>query len=292
MKNDKIVESWSRVDPNQEVQDRILNEILKKNDESKKYDINILSKMNLKRRIITPITMGVVAFLLLGGVTVYARNMSKGKVVLHSANSETNVDTDVEFQVNEDIRIEYGKIQGEITNCSAMLKKQYENYDPFSSVMPDILEKKFDSIDEAIEYVGYDELIFPHVEYSGDSVVSVDGNEKGEILKIQVRAENKLASTVSYQTAAILFTEKSDSDCGVEFTSYSSDFEGASHTTKVESYGDREFYIVNSTEYEDGWLNQDVYLIENKVIYELNLHFKNEDQEKANQIMSEWMKSF
>ena len=54
----------------------------------------------------------------------------------------------------------------------------------------------------------------------------------------------------------------------------------------------REFWVVDSTEFEDGWLNKMVYWQENNVIYTLDIRYQKEDEKQVAALATNWMEGF
>ena len=54
----------------------------------------------------------------------------------------------------------------------------------------------------------------------------------------------------------------------------------------------REFWVVDSTEFEDGWLGKMVYWQENNVIYTLDIRYRKADEKEVTALATNWMEGF
>ena len=54
----------------------------------------------------------------------------------------------------------------------------------------------------------------------------------------------------------------------------------------------REFWVVDSTEFEDGWLGKMVYWQENNVIYTLDIRYRKGDEKEVTALATNWMEGF
>lgn len=285
MKNEKIIDSWNLINPDSESKDRMLDEILNQNGK-------LISRNSNRMKKFIPAVICLAVFL--SGTIVYAMVTSGGILKLFKANPKSSYNTDVVFVADSGkMKINVDKITGEVMQCGQIIKKQYEDYDAFSSQTPGIYSKSFKDLNSAYDYIGYDKLLFPQMNLDLKNVtVTVMGENDGTITSLYSDISYESESSVSVESCSYMYTEFYKGDISLETTSYSSEFEGVDYKAQTKTYNGREFQIVNSSEFEDGWLDCMVYTQTDSVIYELDIVYKQEQREEVNKIMQEWISNF
>ena len=122
--------------------------------------------------------------------------------------------------------------------------------------------------------------------------MSVNGTQEGKITDLALISNYKIVGAIEAQTEARIFTENYTGEIGVGATSYSDDFPGVDYSGETVVRNGREFWLVNSTEFEDGWLNKMVYWQENNVIYTLDIRYQKEDEKQVAALATNWMEGF
>lgn len=293
MKKNKIAESWEKIELNPQSDKRILNQLMQLNGDYKR-EMDCSQKRSAKKSFV-PVLVGLALFFLIGSasVVVYAHLVSSGKLFFHKANEASDKNTDVTFVVDDATRINTKDIRGKVTECEAIMKQQIADYNPLSSLSPYVVDQTFDDISDAIAYIGYDKFVWPKLDEVIDSVkLSVEGTDEGKIKSLVLTSYYEEKGSISAQTEARVFTENYNGEIGVGATSYSDDFPGVDYSGETVVTNGREFWVVDSTEFEDGWLNKMVYWQENNVIYTLDIRYQKEDEKQVAALATNWMEGF
>lgn len=293
MKKNKLAESWDKIKLNRESDKRILDELIQINSNGKKRVE--CPKRHFRQKAFITVVAGIVLFLIVGSVSVaaYAHLFSSGKLFFYKANKSSDKNTDVEFVLDDTTRVDTKDLKGKVMECESVIKQQIEDDDPLSSLSPYAVDKKFDDISEAIAYIGYDKLVWPIMDEVIDSVnLSVEGTEEGKIKELVLTSCYEEMGSISAQTEARIFTENYCGEIGVGATSYSDDFPGVDYSGETVITNGREFWVVDSTEFEDGWLGKMVYWQENKVVYTFDIRYRKGDENKVTELVTRWMNGF
>lgn len=154
-------------------------------------------------------------------------------------------------------------------------------------------KKSFENISDALEYIGYDKFVWPQLDEKTKTInLSVNGTQEGKITDLALISNYKIVGAIEAQTEARIFTENYTGENGVGATSYSDDFPGVDYSGETVVRNGREFWLVNSTEFEDGWLNKMVYWQENNVVYTFSVRYKEVDEKTVTDLAICWMNSF
>ena len=120
----------------------------------------------------------------------------------------------------------------------------------------------------------------------------MEGNDKGLITKVSLVSNYALSDQINVDMSAEIFTDNYNGKISVGVTSYSDAFEGVDYSGKLVETNGRQFWIVDSTEFEDEWLEKIVYWQENSVIYTLNIIYKGGDKKEVDEFVTCWMNGF
>ena len=141
--------------------------------------------------------------------------------------------------------------------------------------------------------IGYDKFVWPQLDEKTKTInLSVNGTQEGKITDLALISNYKIVGAIEAQTEARIFTENYTGEIGVGATSYSDDFPGVDYSGETVVRNGREFWLVNSTEFEDGWLNKMVYWQENNVVYTFSVRYKEVDEKTVMDLAICWMNSF
>ena len=287
MKKNIIAESWNKIELDNESDARILYGLKKANDRQTKTKY---------RGISIPVVASICAILLVcsASAITYAYLVATGKLSFNQSNPQSQNNTDVVYEF-EDVKIEEKELKGKISECKSVIAEQVENYNGYGSASPYAVEKEFSSIHEAIDYIGYSGLKWLQKDKSeSDSScnVIVEGNDKGLITKVSLVSNYALSDQINVDMSAEIFTDNYNGKISVGVTSYSDAFEGVDYSGKLVETNGRQFWIVDSTEFEDEWLEKIVYWQENSVIYTLNIRYKGGDKKEVDEFVTCWMNGF
>lgn len=293
MKKNKIAESWEKIELNPQSDKRILNQLMQLNGDYKR-EVDCSQKRFTKKSFV-PVLVGLALFFLIGSasVVVYAHLVSSGKLFFHKANEASDKNTDVTFVVDDATRVNTKNFKGNIKECESIIKNQVVANNMYSSQSPYGIDKSFDSIKDALDYIGYDKFVWTRFNEKTKSVnLFVDGTQEGKITDLTLISNYKMNGKIEAQTEARIFTENYNGEISVGATSYSDDFPGVDYSGKTVVTNGREFWVVDSTEFEDGWLGKMVYWQENNVIYTLDIRYQKEDEKQVAALATNWMEGF
>lgn len=288
-----MAQSWEKIELNHESDNRILNELILLNSNFEK-DMETQQK-NLVKKSFIPVIVGFALFLLVGSVSavVYAHLLSSGKLLFHKANESSDNHTDVTFVVDDTTRVNTKNFKGNIKECESIIKDQVVVNNMYSSQSPYGVDKSFENISDALEYIGYDKFVWPQLDEKTKTInLSVNGTQEGKITDLALISNYKIVGAIEAQTEARIFTENYTGEIGVGATSYSDDFPGVDYSGETVVRNGREFWLVNSTEFEDGWLNKMVYWQENNVVYTFSVRYKEMDEKTVTDLAICWMNGF
>ena len=284
-----MAQSWEKIELNHESDNRILNELILLNSNFEK-DMETQQK-NLVKKSFIPVIVGFALFLLVGSVSAHL--LSSGKLLFHKANESSDNHTDVTFVVDDTTRVNTKNFKGNIKECESIIKDQVVVNNMYSSQSPYGVDKSFENISDALEYIGYDKFVWPQLDEKTKTInLSVNGTQEGKITDLALISNYKIVGAIEAQTEARIFTENYTGEIGVGATSYSDDFPGVDYSGETVVRNGREFWLVNSTEFEDGWLNKMVYWQENNVVYTFSVRYKEVDEKTVTDLAICWMNGF
>ena len=261
------------------------------------------------------------ALLLIGSLTTYAVLNSGGMLETGKDKPTDQTNSTYKFSVSEDIRIPMKEIHGDVVKLTAEMEERFQKQEPWSSTYPGWLKLPFETEEEALTFIGYKKMNFPHlngtpkqisVEALGNPVYAMEVNkiaqEKGisqeeaanfvdieseemqnvKLVSLRLYAEYQTESTLNYTSTAILNTEYADENTGISGIAWN----GVDFTSHMQIENGREFYVMNAEGFAGEWLGQQVFWQENNVLYLLHVRYKEQDQKQADEVMLEWMNAF
>ena len=186
-------------------------------------------------------------------------------------------------------KISERSLKGDIRKSKAIIKKQYKLHTVFSNWMPGHYQEEFRSQTESIDYVGYKGL--REIRLSGTelgSTVNVYANAKGKITNVNV--ENLyLLGTTRVQLFADIYTNYVEEDVTVltastEKITFREEY--------VETKNGNTCHVIYSSAMESGYLSIGGYIVENDVLYSINIPFLEENEAEAANILETWTSQF
>lgn len=261
------------------------------------------------------------ALLFIGSLTTYAVLNSGGILETGKEKPTDQTNNTYKFSVSEDIRIPMAEIHGDVVKVTTEMEERFQKQELWSSTYPGWQQLPFETEEEALTFIGYKKMNFPHlngtpkqisVEALGNPSYAMEVNriaeEKGisqeeaanfvdiesegmqevKLASIRLYAEYQTDSTLSYTSVAILNTEYASENAAVSGIAWN----GVDFTSHTHVENGREFYVMNAEGFQSEWLSQEVYWQENNVIYILRLHYQEQDQKQADEVMLEWMNAF
>ena len=247
--------------------------------------------------------VAVCAVFLLSGV-VYAATGGDLLNIIRNKGTDGDGETTVEYL--EKTTVLMSDLRGEIQNAPAEIQGQVEAFNALSemermasSVMPEALRKSFGTVEDAIAYIGYDQLNYPKINYPTESVdVDMTGCEVPDgysLSTITMTATQQYSSDPAYfcQTLATFFTEHADANAAMRLSLS----ERAELAEEQRVAGGRTFSILHTNEPDPDYegeklLCTEVFTTENDVVFLFHIVYGEDNRTEAEAVITEWMNSF
>jgi len=185
-----------------------------------------------------------------------------------------------------------GELKGDIREAPERIREQVAAYQVWSSSLPTVYHKSCESAKAAAEYVGYDGLVVPHFPYAeSETQISVLGGRNGRINMVRIESYN-LQEDIRAQAISLIYTTAAEADENGRKLDHA--------ITERLDYSWSEFttengYLcqtVRDTPMASGYMGLDGYIVKDKVLYWLHLAFKENDAERAEEMLRAWAEAF
>lgn len=242
-------------------------------------------------KLLRRLAIAAAALLLLAG-TVYG--VAKG-IEMRRIGSSTGEEDGFEAKTELPL-VKWSSFEGEIKDAGEIIRKQYQDYVPepvWSSYYadPGSYPRRFDRLEEAVEYIGLPGLKtpgFPFAEY--ECSVTAHGDEQGRVDRVMICAEHIERNDIGAQESVTILTEHAQ---GSEFVSghvwtpeFPRDTEFQSYATPA---GNECRIAVLKPEYDSNYMSLTAYLTAGPAFYELNLGaVPREKHEIALDMLRQW----
>ena len=230
--------------------------------------------------------------LLIGSIAVAAATGYGTKIIelftagkgsgTHSDESGYNLSVDI-------VKISQEALEGNIREVPALIREQFENYDPVMSWYPGDWMKKFGSRNDACDYIGYEGLARVSWDLEeGETTLHVYGESDGKLLSVQVETPYS-AGDMRLQFFTNLYTEntKEDITTGTFTTEYMEFTE--SYTTTA---GGLNLHVIETTPLASGYMGTDGYLVKDGILYHLHIAHREKETEQAKALLCQWADLF
>ena len=245
--------------------------------------------------------LAAAAVLLIGGTALAAPLLRGATLRLEKEEIDGEDYYTFHYETDEDTRVSVSKIQGDVLADMEDIPERVANHKPFDSMDPTAVIKRFNTIDEALSYIGYGDLIFPKLDYDYESIhtevcgTKPDGSDRyvPGFISLQTMQKYTGASTLYIQVCAQIRTDACPADGSVLNVALSPDAVVCS--TEEVTVNGRTFTVVRQKNEspDPGWDRMtEVYWLENGISYLLNIPHPEADAEYVERIVTEWMNSF
>ena len=242
-------------------------------------------------KLLRRIAIAAAAVLLLAG-TVYA--VARGIEMRRTgqpAEAEEGFEAKTELPL-----VQWSSFKGEIRNAGEAIVKQYQEYVPepvWSNYLgdPGGYTRRFDRIEEAVNYIGLRELKTPGFPLdSYDCSVTAHGDEEGRVDRVTLYAERIRRNDIGAQETVTILTEHAQ---GSEYASggvWTDEFPRNVEFLRYVTPGGNECRIaVLKPEYDSGFLGLTCYAAAGPAFYELHLGaVPKEKYELSLDMLSQW----
>ena len=200
------------------------------------------------------ILIAVAIMVMIGGSVAVAAGPVGGK--LNTGKKTETADggemIDHEYVAYGDARVDTADIRGSVSKDMMLIPERRENWSAFSSSMPNIINKRFSSIAEALRYIGYAKMSFPEPDYPYEDInTETMGFPDDEERMTDYRPGLIILGTVQkyhsdpdyyFQTSAQIFTTDYPNTESVGIRTAVTD--QATYTSEEKTVGSRTFSIV------------------------------------------------
>lgn len=232
--------------------------------------------------------------LLVGTITV-AATTELGSQLLQTFTGETQPDSDmIESGYTLSIpikRISLSSLTGEIREVPSIILKQIENYQPWSSQMPNHYLRRFPSPESAWQFIGLEKLYIPQwdLEVQYTSLSALGDENSGDLLTFTLEIFHRTGD-INVQFRSTVYTELWDSDT-VYHTSIAN--QELTYTESFYTTGNGlTCHIISTSTMESGYQGLHGFLVHDGILYELNVSYLAEDSAKAEEIFYQWADQF
>ncbi len=199
-----------------------------------------------------------------------------------------------------DEKVSISDIRGAVNKDVKAIPETMKDRPLWSNTVPNTVVKRYEDIDDAIDYIGYGKLVFPETEYPFTDIhTEVMGFQKDDSSEynpglIILGASQRYHSDPDYwfSTSIYIYTDSYPQDTVGIRTGVT---ELATYTSEERTVNGRTFCIVRQEDpsFSEGYqLATDVFWQENGVFYYFHIVYREELREEAEKVAQEWMESF
>ena len=182
-------------------------------------------------------------------------------------------------------RIPMSGLSEEVRLAGETIQQQFIDYDLFSSRFPGNLQTEFSSRKDACAYIGFKGLDQPDLGMDEqETTVSITGDEEGKVLSLEIET-GYADGDIRAQLFSHLYTENyiEEITTGVR-TTESVEYKESFMTNR----DGRTCQVIESTAMESGYKCLDGYLVDNGIMHNLHIIYKEKDTEQAKNLLHHW----
>ena len=201
-----------------------------------------------------------------------------------TSNTESGFDLGVTIQ-----KIPTDDFSENIYEVGNVIEQQFKNYKVYDSWYPGEWQTTFSTRDKACEYIGFDKLKQINWDYDEQiTTLSILGNEQGQILSLNLETSYAI-NDMNVQFFSQIYTENYDEELvlGTRI-SESAEFEESFYTTN----SNKQCHIINSSALKSGYMCLEGYIVDEGVLYNLHIGYKENDSTRAMELMHQWANLF
>ncbi|WP_343210125.1 hypothetical protein [Anaerolentibacter hominis] len=214
----------------------------------------------------------------------------KEKAAMHKGQIEILFELEDEMERGYAVQYDIYKcpvdaFEGEITQVSDIIRKQYENHVEWSSTSPDYWAKDFESVAALRKYLGCELMFFPEWDIAEMSTkLTIYGKREGSLERLHTEIWYQ-TDNITMQAVSSVYTED-DSQDNVFYR-----IGDKNQTYEVSEYmaecGQQCTIVTNSANLR-GYLGKDGYMIKDGVLYNLHMAYQEEYEAEAQNRMKQW----
>ena len=252
--------------------------------------------------------LAAAAVLLIGGAAIASPPLLRGGTLKPEKETVDGKDyNSFRYETRDTSRVLLSEITGDVLESMKEIPERKKNHNIADSSSPTCIVKYFDSVSDALSYIGYSKLVFPEMSYPYSEIHTealgtpayqaggyVPGAEEYVLGFLTFSAtQYDSDSGIIFQNMMLLYTEACTFDTtNLALAGYPLEF---SYEMEEQNVNGRVFSVLkeqNTSENPYWEKSIDVFWQENGVIYTLHIVYPEDKETEANRIAEEWMKSF
>jgi hypothetical protein len=245
--------------------------------------------------------------LLIGGAAIAAPPLLRGGALKPEKETVDGKDYNrFRYETGEASCVPLSEITGSVLESMKEIPERVSKAPFFDSIMPNCIIRHFDTITEALSYIGYSKLAFPDMDYTYREIHTEALGVSAQHPKVNAPDEEYVlgslylsttqydsVSGLSFQNLIHIYTEANPFDStSLLLVDYPTE---TSYVTEEQTVNGRVFSIIKkqNTSEDPGWqLSTEVLWQENGVIYMFHVTYSEDKAAEADRLVEEWMKSF
>ncbi|MCC8121760.1 MAG: hypothetical protein LIO42_07250 [Oscillospiraceae bacterium] len=236
-------------------------------------------------RLKWPVIAACIGLLILGAVSAMAAGGFGTRLISSfTGKQESGYSLSIELE-----RISTDELTGDILEVQDIIKKQYEEFEVFSSSAPSQWGTRFETREEALTYIGLDGLktLDWELEEQG-TALSVCGNQEGQITSLTLETDY-VEEQIRLYFFSDVYTENETGELSTGVAAAESvTFQESFYTTE----SGKQCHIIKGSAMESGYLCMDGYLVDGGILYTLHIAYLSADASRAEELMNQWADQF
>lgn len=250
-------------------------------DEARSYSARARHPQHY-RRVSVALIAAILAIFLMGAAV--AGVFGTQIIEFFTSSTESGFDLGVAIK-----KIPIDDFSDDIYEVGNIIEQQFKNHKVYDSWYPGEWQTTFSTRNKACEYIGFDRL--KQIDWNYDeqiSTLSVFGNEQGQILSLNLETSYAI-NGMNVQFFSQIYTENYDEELVLETRiSESADFEELFYTTN----SNKQCHIISSSALESGYMCLEGYIVDEGILYNLHIAYKENDSTRAAELMHQWADLF
>lgn len=251
-------------------------------DEALSYSASVRHPRRF-RRVSVVLAAAILAIFLMGAAVVAS---VFGTQIIEFFTSHTESGFDLGIKVK---KIPINEFSEDIHEAGEVIEQQFKDYKVYDSWYPGEWQTTFSTRDQACEYVGFDKL--KQIDWDFDeqiTTLSIMGNEQGKILSLNLETPYVI-NDMNVQFFTQIYTENYNEELVLE-TRFpeSAEFEESYYTTN----SNKQCHIISSSVLESGYMCLEGYIVDEGILYSLNIAYQENDSTQAMELMHQWANLF
>lgn len=177
----------------------------------------------------------------------------------------------------------------DIREIGDTIEQQFKNYQAYDSWYPGEWQTTFSTRNKTCEYIGFDKL--KQIDWDFDeqiTTLSIWGNEQGQILSLTLETFYAI-NDMNVQFFSEIYTENYDEEIIMRYRSPKGvEFEESFYTTN----SNKQCHIISSSALESGYMGLEGFIVDEGVLYSLNIAYRENDSTQAMELMHQWANLF